>query len=227
MINPQPRELPEPEHEDLPVRDLLMKRYELFGHIPAVVEALKYNEPLVIEHVGKRGGNDLGVTVTREPDHSNAGSRTANNPELNGVLVVNGTVTQRDGNKSESFPMYRVTQTVPGTDTGYLIGHLEIAIAQEDGYRPIALVMQSIYGTRKAPVVTGSPRTTPHADLFGESKAQLSSEELTELQETGLYVDPNAQAQLTEVQTIMELVAAQATASPNQPMLPLDFITAA
>lgn len=226
MYDPR-HETQKPEHEEEPTRDLLQGRYELFGHIPAVVEALKYDKPVVIEHIGKRESGSLGVTVARHREHSSKRSRTWNDQKLNGVVVVNGTVTQESGEKSEPFPMYRVTQTVPGTDMGFLPGHLEVAVAEEGGYKPIALVMQSILGTERAPVVKGSPRTSLRNGLFDESKAQLSPEELTELQETGLYVDPDAQAQLTEVQTIMELVAAQATASPDQPPLPLDFITAA
>lgn len=90
----------------------------------------------------------------------------------------------------------------------------------------MALVMQSILDSPKrggGKIYEGSPRIIA-GNPFVERTAQLQPSELAELQETGLYFDPDAQAQFDEVQTIMELVVAQANVSPDQPTLPLDFV---
>jgi hypothetical protein len=206
-------------------RNLLEERQLIIGNIDASLASIPFEDTLNIEHVRRAEEGNLGATITKHQNRGPKGSRTWQDPRFGGVLEINGSVTKDNGEKSEPFPMYRVTGVQPGTDSGYLTPHYEIAVAEEGSYRPIALVMQSILRTSEEPRVQGSPRIA--YGPFDESVKQLAPEDLTELKETGIYVDPNARAQLDEVYTIMELGIAQAAVGPDQPTLPLDFAQAA
>jgi hypothetical protein len=134
---------------------------------------------------------------------------------------------ESENNKSpDTFPMCRVTRIVPGTDTGLLRPHYEISVSDpdpRDGYRPVALVMQSILGSADQPKVRGSSRIEGFYELFPSSVEQLSAAEQAELRETGLYSNPSDQSRLAEVHTIMGLIVSQADANADQPALPLPF----
>jgi hypothetical protein len=225
---PTPAQTSTPDPEAEPARDLWQERVAIIGRIDAALEALPSGSSTAIEHIGTRDGKSLGVVVAYDRSHGGRNSRT----DLHGLdeLNIQGTVHGSEETEQTTFPMYRIRHTIPNTDSGWLEPHYEISAADpegQDGYKPVALVMQSILHTKEGPTFSGSPKIGGYADLFTDSIEQLSPTELAELQETGLYVNPEAQAKFTEVQTIMELVVAQSQVSPDQPTLPLDFTVAA
>lgn len=214
-------------NETFQTRDLAAEREKLIGNIPNALDALPAGSSVAIEHITTRDGDSLGINVTNQHVEITRASRARKHPR-DEVLIIDGNLTNETGEKSATFPMYKVMRIIPGTDSGYQSPHFDISVADgEAGYTPVALVMQSILDRQDETIYRGSPRTSVHGGVFDESVAQLSPEALSELQETGLYVNPDAQAQLDEVNSILDLIAAQAKVSPDQPTLPLSFVAAA
>lgn len=209
-------------------RDLASERAQIIGGINDTINTLPIGSDVRLRHVGTRDGRDLGVTVRSRHAYQRHAQKTYHKSDFNVSLDITGTTSDQDGQESPEFPLYRVTRVVPGTDTGYLAPHFEVAVAEGDDFRPIALVMQSVLGSPESRIYQGSPKVAPgYSELFRDGREHLSPEAEAELSETGLFVDPGAQAQLDEVRTILELAVIQDQAAPGQDMLPFDYTAAA
>jgi hypothetical protein len=216
-----------PIGDTAPVRELAQERAAIVGKIPEVLQALPAGESTIVNSFGQTdGGRNLDLTVSHKFKRGGDGARMGDRNGFD-TLDIAGSETSPAGEAARTFPMYRITRHVPATDMGNMATHYEISVADSDsanGYRPLALVMQSILGSAQKPRYEGSPRTNGYGyGLFEQSTDQLSPTERIELQTTGLFVNPSDEAKLAEVQTISALIITQAGASPDQPTLPIPF----
>lgn len=221
MIDPNQKS-GQTESEANEQRDLVQERYRILGSIPDAFaskenggRALKTDQPVAVEHFSTTDeGESIGATVTRSRFKITNASRAWTGPD-DSRIAINGH-TERRG----SFPMYNVTAVVPGTDSGYLPAHFVVEAIDEGGEAtPIMCVMQS-------PVGVPSRKTRgSYSSFFNDVIDRMPEVGLAELQETGLYVDPSAKAQLDEVKTILELAIAQQEDPHQHPTLPLDFVS--
>jgi hypothetical protein len=106
-------------------------------------------------------------------------------------------VIERLGEAGEGT--YRVTRTIPGTDSGTLDPHYEFTVANPNGgpypFRPLALVMQAYFGIRGEDGGYAGSSQIPckRSSMTGEfvaSVCQLTDEQRLILESTGLYVSP-------------------------------------
>lgn len=206
------------------VVDLLQERAKIVASISDAFDSLPVDSRTIIEHAGIRDKKSLALLVTRRACSKKLALGTWHDRKFGGVIEVAGTLTENNGKKSSIFPMYSITACGPGTDGGYLLPHYEIAMTTDEGDRPVALVMQSILGDRGNPTFSGTHWIDRN---FFDSVKQLPVEGLSDLKNTGIYLGPEADKQLLEIHTILELAIARSSAGPKTPMLPLNFLEAA
>ena len=160
-----------------PARNLGQEgREAIVGNIPAALDALPAGSSSVIEHFGTREGKSFGLAITHERILSTSASGRIGDRDGYRVLSIQGTVSGDEGQGPTTFPMYRVTQAHPGTDSKWLQPHYEISTANPEaqgGYAPVALVMQSILARKDGDVYEGSPRIGGWSDMFQDSVGQL------------------------------------------------------
>jgi len=220
MAEPKPTQATEAEATGR--RNLVQERYQILGNIPDAFaskenggNALEYDKSITIEHFSTtEDGESLGATVARSRFEVTKASRAWRGPD-DSVITIDGKTEKRG-----SFPMYKATLVVPGTDSGYLPAHFVVESIGDGGEStPIMCVMQSPVG------VPSNKTRGSYSSFFNDVINRMPEDGLAELQATGLYVDPLAETQLDEVKTILELAIAQQEDPRQNPTLPLDFVS--
>jgi hypothetical protein len=211
------------------IRDLMQERHDIVVGITEALEALPRGRSTKIDFGSLEDGRSFELSVTHQFLRGGPGPRFSDRNGFD-VLSITDFLTEPGQEMPAKSPKYIITKHVPGTDMANMDPHYEISVGDSesvDGFRPIALVMQSILGSPSDIKIRGSSRTgTTWSSLFQHSLAQLQPTETAELQKTGLYVNPAEQAKLAEIKTIMALIVSQAI-NPDQLVMPVDLQTIA
>lgn len=185
--------------------ELLEKRKQIIGKINEAFNAVPRKESVQLDQYTHGDKEALEVSVRHDvvPPRIQRGNSTD-------LLYIKGSLSREDQQKAVELPMYRVSKAIPLTDGGALDPHYEVSVADpatEGGYKVLALIEQSILGSKEDTRVTGSGKI--YTDLFDQHD-QLTPEQMSELKTTGIFIDPQATAMLAEVQDILEQVVNQA-----------------